>query len=347
MTGLLRLIVGLSLGLLLGCSQLRLTVPLGVRPAQVVTVTGVGATLQAAKEDAIRIALGRVLGAYVTAHLKMRNDRILRDEVLSHSAGFVQEARVLAERLRPDGLHEVTLTARVATQGVEHWERARGTTQALSGNGLFAEAYSKLQRDQTALSLWYDLLMRFPAQALTARVVGRPRVGIDARDPKRAALRIAVRVEWQPGFLDDVRLLLEQTGTPLGGFFHRNTRNIPALCVPSLLGPRCYEIDRRIGNLIDHSLAIPPLCWGPQHIPALGVSVVGATLDGRRSRLGSAVVGTELVSGNCIRRYLRGGRTETEIVARVTVADLQKLTHLEAEIDATTSHRNPHRTENL
>ncbi|MGH8538785.1 MAG: hypothetical protein ACREXM_20715 [Gammaproteobacteria bacterium] len=305
-------------------------------PARVVTATGVGATPQAAKEDAIRIALGQVLGEYVTAHFSMSNDRLTRDDVLSHSAGFIQEVRVLADQLRPDGLHEVTLTAQVATQAVEHWQPATGTTQPLSGDSLFAEAYSKLQRDRTALDLWRDLLVRFPARALIARVVGPPQVGIDARDPQDAKLRMAMQVEWQPGFLEDIRLLLEQTGTPLDIF--QGPRDTPALCIPANhFGPRCYAIDRNLSTLIDRSLGV---CWGPQVIPTVAVSVNGIKNDGSRIRLASTRLGTRLdssnlISSNCMTTHLRKVTAHLEVVARVNVADLPRLSQLEAEIGKT------------
>ena len=58
-------------------------------------VTGVGNTCEQARDNAFRIAVEQSFGTAVMAERQMKNDVLTRDEVLSHSSGFIEDYTIL------------------------------------------------------------------------------------------------------------------------------------------------------------------------------------------------------------------------------------------------------------
>lgn len=58
-------------------------------------VTGVGNTCDQARDNAFRIAVEQSFGTAVMAERQMKNDVLTRDEVLSHSSGFIEDFTIL------------------------------------------------------------------------------------------------------------------------------------------------------------------------------------------------------------------------------------------------------------
>lgn len=57
-----------------------------------VKVCGEGATPSEAFDDAVRVALRQVAGAFVRDDTRVENDRVVQDRIIAHSQGFIERA---------------------------------------------------------------------------------------------------------------------------------------------------------------------------------------------------------------------------------------------------------------
>ncbi len=177
---------------------------------KVVEVSGVGDTLQSAKEDAIRQAVESVVNSYVASDLVMKNEAVIKDKVINYSAGFIEKMDVLSQNKRPDGLFEVKIRAVVTTQKLRRkLEEQNIRTRELESDSMFGEAVSQLNSVNSASDLWGNLLKKYPSAALEAKVVGKPKIG--AEEPgEMVYVHIPFTINWDKDFLSEFISMLEK-----------------------------------------------------------------------------------------------------------------------------------------
>ena len=83
-----------------------------------VKVLGFGMTKKEALRDALRKAVEKGAGVFIHSQSKTKNFVLVRDTILTRSAGFVQSHRVISKREMEDGTWELTVTAVVSVKGV-------------------------------------------------------------------------------------------------------------------------------------------------------------------------------------------------------------------------------------
>ena len=81
--------------------------------AKEVVVTGDGADADKALQNAFSQAIEQAVGVLVDAETVVKNDQLIRDEVLTYSRGYVEKYEVV-KRWQEDGLHRATIQAVVA-----------------------------------------------------------------------------------------------------------------------------------------------------------------------------------------------------------------------------------------
>ncbi len=177
---------------------------------KIVEVSGVGDTLQSAKEDAIRQAVESVVNSYVASDLVMKNEAVIKDKVINYSAGFIEKMDVLSQSKRPDGLFEVKIRAVVTTQKLRRkLEEQNIRTRELESDSMFGEAASQLNSVNSASDLWGNLLKKYPSAALEAKVVGKPKIG--AEEPGEVVyVHIPYTINWDKDFLSEFISMLEK-----------------------------------------------------------------------------------------------------------------------------------------
>jgi len=82
------------------------------------TVTGAGVTVDDAVRDAMRKAIERGAGTFISSRSQARDFALVRDTILARSAGFIQSRKILAKSQLPDGTWEVRLSAVVSVKGI-------------------------------------------------------------------------------------------------------------------------------------------------------------------------------------------------------------------------------------
>lgn len=88
--------------------------------AEIVKVMGrgVGADKAEALKDAYRDAVERAVGLYVDAEQMMKNEELVKDQILTHSNAYIEKYDVVGETVAPNGLVTVKILAEVKTQAL-------------------------------------------------------------------------------------------------------------------------------------------------------------------------------------------------------------------------------------
>ena len=139
---------------LLAAALAVLLLPLAAFAAETQTVvaSGYGTTADDAKKAAIRAAVEQVVGSMVDAETLVENDELVRDEILSYSAGLVESAEFVGEpRKTPAGLVEVRIRAVVKKTKIEaKLPKSEKVVREVSGQSLFAKRVSGKQNLEDA-----------------------------------------------------------------------------------------------------------------------------------------------------------------------------------------------------
>jgi len=127
-------------------------------------VTGVGNTCDKARDVAFRIAVEQSFGTAVMAERQVKNDVLTRDEVLSHSSGFIENYTILNTEQNSSGC-TVKLTATVKPSMVNQYIFNNPTdSKDLNGNKVTTQVNTYLdgkgRSDATINGLFTDYVKR-------------------------------------------------------------------------------------------------------------------------------------------------------------------------------------------
>lgn len=160
---------------------------------QTVVAEGVGLTPEDALKDAFRAAVRQVVGEVVDAETLVKNDEIVRDQILTYSDGFVPQHTKLSEKSE-GGLFRITIRAVVERRKMEVRLRAANVSlRNVDGQSLFGNIVSQLENEKDAAALLKAALEGFPKNCLEIRVVGVPL--IVHKDEQKATLRFVVELK--------------------------------------------------------------------------------------------------------------------------------------------------------
>ncbi|QDT15042.1 hypothetical protein CA12_11220 [Alienimonas californiensis] len=183
----------------------------------VVIAEGVGLNVDEARKDAFREAVRQVVGTVVDAETIVRNDELISDEVLTHSPGFIKTYDDLSQNAE-GGLVRVRLRAVVERRSlVARLEAANVTVREVDGSGMFAEAITQLEAEQTAAALIKKAFEGFPQSVMTAEVRGEPMIISKDAEANKVTVRFEVVVrpdlEAWDNFVGRLRPVLEKLAT--------------------------------------------------------------------------------------------------------------------------------------
>ena len=154
-----------------------------------VVASGMGRTETEATKEALRNAVQQAIGAFVTAEALVKDDNVVRDQVLSYSDGYVQKYDTVGQaKTEENGLIRVTISAQVVQQKlVEKLQAAKVTVSAVDGKTLFATTVTN--QAESAEAMFKDELENIPNALMKPEVVEKP--VYDAKDKK---LKVTVNV---------------------------------------------------------------------------------------------------------------------------------------------------------
>ena len=102
-----------------------------------VTVSGQGATQDAAKQSALRNAIEQAFGTFISSNTEILNDELVKDEIVSVSNGNIQKFDILSEVQTPNGEWSNTVKAIVSVSKLTSFCESKGIKVEFKG-GLFA-----------------------------------------------------------------------------------------------------------------------------------------------------------------------------------------------------------------
>jgi hypothetical protein len=187
--------------------------------AKEVVVTGVGTDSDKAVTNAFSEAIQQAVGLLVDAETVVKNDQLIRDEVLTYSRGYVEEYNVV-KQWQEDGLHHATIRAVVARDKLA--EKLRGMKIALAdvaGDRVSHQFEFDAKNEEQAAEMFKKALAEFDMTKLAkVEIVGKPE---PAREGVNAKIHIKAKVspdmkQWQI-FSRQLQPLLEKTATKRAG----------------------------------------------------------------------------------------------------------------------------------
>ena len=160
--------------------------------AKEVIVTGVGTDPDKAVQNAFSQAIEQTVGVLVDAETVVKNDQLIRDEVLTYSRGYVEKYEVV-KRWQEANLHHATIRAIVARDKLVKKLRAiKISVQDVPGELVSRQIEFDVKNDEQVAEIFKKALAEFDMTKLTkAEIVGEPEI---TRDGTNGKVRIKVKV---------------------------------------------------------------------------------------------------------------------------------------------------------
>lgn len=113
---------------------------------------GIGETKDEALKEAIRDVLQRVVGTYVDSDFRVENDKIIKDQIITHSNGFIERYKIMDTDQAPNGRGiQVTIKAWVKIRDFVNRMKGIAPAQRVKVDGLLLN--SELENKHSAEKL--------------------------------------------------------------------------------------------------------------------------------------------------------------------------------------------------
>lgn len=192
--------------------------------AREVVVTGVGVDPEKALQDAFSRAIEQIVGVLVDAETVVKNDQLIRDEVLTYSRGYVEKYEIVRRR-EDGGLHHATIRATVARDKlVQKLKKMKVAMQDVAGEITARQFEFDAKNEEQAAEMLKRTLTGFDMTKLTkVEIVGEPEI---SRDGAKANVKVTVRLSpdiarWRE-FAPDLRLVLSRAANKRGAVAWQN-----------------------------------------------------------------------------------------------------------------------------
>lgn len=160
-----------------------------------VLADGEGGSKEEALRSAFRTAIRQVVGEVVDSDVQVRNDRLIKDEILTYSDGFIPHHDVVSATVDTKGVHRITIRAVVERRRlVSKLKAAKVTVKELDDDGesSVGKIWSEREARDAAKAMVTKAFIGFPSDQLEARVLGwRP-------EDEGDHITVAVKVEIAP-----------------------------------------------------------------------------------------------------------------------------------------------------
>ena len=155
-----------------------------------VIIDGVGVSPEAAKKNAFRNAVSKVVGSFIENDILIKNDKIIEDKLLEYSGGFVETFEIISESKDKDGLFKVKLKAKIAKQTVvEKLRSMKIDVKSVSGSNLKAQLDTQETMKKEGGKLINSIMEEYP-KLWQAKQIGEPKIANG-----KLALQIEVSVD--------------------------------------------------------------------------------------------------------------------------------------------------------
>lgn len=197
-----------------------------------VEVVSEGATEEQARAEGFRSAINQAIGSVVATQTETQNQRLVRNEIVNYSSGFVDRYEVI-EREQVGNQVRLKMRVWVAESKIAHRLLSQGfSLQTVPGPQLAAQAQTLLEERQRGDQLVAAIMRDFPHRAFDI-IAEQGRMSFNNRVPR---LEVPVTVRWNPNFVSALREALALTKDPAKPWLVYNTANLsnPAIQISAL-----------------------------------------------------------------------------------------------------------------
>ncbi len=129
----------------------------------IITVTGQGKTIDEARQNALSSAIEQTYAAFISSSKTILNNKLVKDEILTVSNGYIQKYEVLDETKLPDGTLATSLKAIISISMLKNIVDSKGLKLEFQG-GLFALKIKQqiLSENAEVKAIWNTLFMLNP-----------------------------------------------------------------------------------------------------------------------------------------------------------------------------------------
>lgn len=193
------LIVPSPLGVVLTVGQWMMTPD--KRKVYYVEVQSQAATFEAAKNEAFRLAVENAVGSLILSETEVRNNRIVRDEIISYASGYVDRFNIID---RQESNNQVTLKMKVWVAHSALSNRLLNESRAagqVEGERVSAQIQTFKQQRQAGDRVLTTVLNDYPKRAFNIGVLPTKVLVDRNRTPQ---LYVAFDVSWNQNYLDSL-----------------------------------------------------------------------------------------------------------------------------------------------
>lgn len=189
-------------------------------------VTGVGSTFNEAKNNGFSVAIEKAVGSVMLVDKEMRNDKLTRDDILSHSAGYVDNYKVISQT-NSRGQVVVVMDVDVKHSRIADRMMQRGGSEGkLDGNRMATQYNSYMNERKTGDQFFASLSNDFPKRAFNV-TQGQSKFMLDSQ--RNSVIVVPYEITWDKRYLTALGESLSVLhDTPAGHEY-----NIVCRCYPS------------------------------------------------------------------------------------------------------------------
>jgi hypothetical protein len=176
-----------------------------------VDVVSEGYSVEQARLEGFRTAVNQAVGSVVATQTQTQHQRLVRDEIINYSSGFVDKFEILEQQ---NYGNRVRLKMRVWVAESKLSHRLLGQSydsQQVPGGRIGAQVETLMEERRQGDRLIEAVMADYPHRAFDVKV-GRSTVKFD--DYRRASIVSDVTVRWDRRFTDAVHDTLRRTNDP-------------------------------------------------------------------------------------------------------------------------------------
>lgn len=172
-----------------------------------IEVAGDGADPQQARMNGFRLAVEQAIGTLISSETETQNGRIVRDEIISYAAGFVDRFEIINEQLTNRGVR-VSMRVWVKKSALsDRLLNRTGTTGTIDGARASVQLQTLNQERATGDALLQQVLNDFPRRAFDIELKPTDVV----RKNRSAILEVNFVMTWNRDYLRSLWTALEAT----------------------------------------------------------------------------------------------------------------------------------------
>ena len=166
-------------------------------PTKTVLATGIGISQEKARQSAFSSAIEQTVGLLVDSETLVKNDTLVREQILTVSRGYIEKFDVLKE-WQADGLHHARIQAVVSvTRLVAQLTAHHIAVKGVEGERMSRQAKFEVKNEEHAGELFGKIMDDYTiAKLFKVEILGKPEVV--KKDAVQATLK--VKVELSPNW---------------------------------------------------------------------------------------------------------------------------------------------------